>query len=217
MPKQKMNYSNSCVYKICCNDINITDCYVGSTTNLNERRRHHKDACNNENSNSYNYNVYKFIRDNGGWGNWTVVLVESYSDCKSREELLRFERYHIEQLEATLNRQVPGRTLKEYCQDNSEKIKEYKKKHYKNNSEKIKEDQKQYRKNNTEKIKENQKQYYKNNAEKIKENKKEYRENNTEKIKERNKEKIECEFCKSIVQKCSLPRHYKSKKCLATR
>jgi hypothetical protein len=202
MPKQKMNYSNSCVYKICCNDINITDCYVGSTTNLIERRRHHKSACNNKKGKDYNYNVYKFIRDNGGWGNWTVVLVESYSECKSREELLRFERYHMEQLEAKLNRQVPGRTKTEYDKDNSEKIKEQKKEYYQNNSEKIKEYRKEYRQDNVEKIKE----YLK-----------EYRQNNAEKIKEKKKEKIECNFCKSLVQKGGLPRHHKTKKCLATR
>jgi hypothetical protein len=202
MPKQKMNYSNSCVYKICCNDINITDCYVGSTTNLIERRRHHKSACNNKKGKDYNYNVYKFIRDNGGWGNWTVVLVESYSECKSREELLRFERYHMEQLEAKLNRQVPGRTKTEYDKDNSEKIKEQKKEYYQNNSEKIKE----YRK-----------EYCQDNVEKIKEYLKEYRQNNAEKIKEKKKEKIECNFCKSLVQKGGLPRHHKTKKCLATR
>jgi hypothetical protein len=194
MPKKAMNYSNNCVYKICCNDINITDCYVGSTTNLIERRRHHKCACNNENNKHYNYNVYKFIRDNGGWGNWTVVLVESYPECKSKEELLKFERYHMEKLEATLNSCVPGRTHKQYYKDNAEKIKQYNK----NNSEKIKEYQKQYGKNNSEKIKEYAKEYYQNNIEKI-------------------KEQTECEFCHSFVRKDNLFRHHKSKKCLATR
>ena len=56
------------------------------------------------------------------------------------------------------------------------------------------------------------KKYRQNNVKKIKE----YRKNNSKKIKERNSEKVECNFCKSIVQKCSLPRHHKSKKCLAT-
>ena len=153
MPRKATNYSNSCVYKICCNDINIKDCYVGSTTNLNKRKRRHKSGCNNENSKDYNYNVYKFIRDNGGWDNWTVVLMESYSECKSKEELLRFERYHMEKLETTLNSQVPGRTKKEY--------------------------DKEYKKNKC-------------------------------------KEKIECKFCHSVVRKDNLPRHHKSKKCLAT-
>ena len=208
MPKKEINYSNSCVYKICCNDINITDCYVGSTTNLIERRRTHKGACNNENSKHSNYNVYKFIRDNGGWGNWTVVLVESYPECKSKKELHKFERYHMEQLEAKLNSQVPGRTLKEYYQNNSEKIKEY----YQNNSEKFKE----YYQNNSEKIKEQTKEYYQNNSEKIKEQTKEYKKNNSEKIKEKRKEKIECEFCHSVVRKDDMSRHHKTKKCLAT-
>ena len=139
MPRKEMNYSNSCVYKICCNDINIKDCYVGSTTNLNERRRQHKSRCYNENSKKYNYNVYKFIRDNGGWSNWVVVLVESYSECNSREELLKFERYHMEKLESTLNSCIPGRTQKEYDKDNAEKIKERQKEYYQNNTEQIKE------------------------------------------------------------------------------
>ena len=227
MPRKEMNYSNSCVYKICCNDINIKDLYVGSTaTKLNVRRREHKSACNNKNSKSYNLNVYKFIRDNGGWDNWTVILVESYPNCKSRKELHKFERYHMEILESTLNSIIPSRTkkesrednkehYKEYRKNNSEKIKEYSKEYYRNNIEKIKEKKKeydkQYKKDNIEKIKE----YRKNNSEKKKEYGKEYYRNNIEKIKEKNKEKIECEFCKSIVQKCGISHHHKSKKCLA--
>jgi hypothetical protein len=235
MPKKAVNYSNSCVYKICCNDINIKDCYVGSTTNLYKRRIQHKGGCYNEKHKSYNYNVYKFIRDNGGWGNWTVVLVESYTECKSREELFRFERYHMEKLEATLNRQVPGRPIKEYrkeyyqnnfekikenhkeyYQNNSEKIKENHKEYYQNNSEKIKKYEKEYYQNNSEKKKEYDKEYYQNNSEKKKEYEKEYRRNNSEKISESRKEKVECEFCHSVVQKNSMYRHHKSKKCLAT-
>jgi len=208
MPRKAINYSNSCVYKICCNDINITDCYVGSTTNFNKRKKDHKSACYNENNKDYNYNVYKFIRDNGGWDNWTVVLVESYHECKSKKELHKFERYHMEQLEAKLNSQVPGRTPKEYRKNNSEKKKEYDKEYCQNNADKMKE----YRKNNSEKKKEYDKEYRQDNVEKIKEKEKKYRQNNAERI----KEKVECKFCKSIVQKCSLSRHRKTKKCLAT-
>jgi hypothetical protein len=134
---------------------------------LNGRRRAHKGACNNENCKDYNLNVYKFIRENGNWGNWTVILVESYPECKSKKELHKFERYHMEKLEAKLNSQVPGRTPKEYRKNNSEKKKEYEK-------------------------------------------------NNADRIKKRKKEKVECNFCKSLVQKCSLPRHHKTKKCLDT-
>jgi hypothetical protein len=34
MPKTNIDYSNSIVYKIVCNDLNILFCYVGSTTNF---------------------------------------------------------------------------------------------------------------------------------------------------------------------------------------
>ena len=50
------------IYKIVCNDLNITDCYVGSSINFKRRKGEHKSSCNNPNSKIYNLNVYKFIR-----------------------------------------------------------------------------------------------------------------------------------------------------------
>jgi hypothetical protein len=128
-----MDYSKSVVYKICCKDIDIKDCYVGSTTCLRVRRSDHKSACNNQKGKEYNKLAYQFIRDNGGWDNWQVVMVEEYPECKSGEELLKYEREHMEMLRATLNKVVIGRTQKEYQEDNKEKIsvknKEYREKH----------------------------------------------------------------------------------------
>ena len=66
MPKEVIDYSNTIIYKIVCNDPNITDCYVGSTTNIVKRRQSHKSVCNNENSKLFNFYVYQFIRENGG-------------------------------------------------------------------------------------------------------------------------------------------------------
>ena len=50
-------------YKIQSMDINITDTYVGKTTNLKKRESYHKHTCNNPNSNYYNLKLYNFIRD----------------------------------------------------------------------------------------------------------------------------------------------------------
>tara|TARA_R110000796_G_scaffold249829_1_gene378067 strand:+ start:459 stop:1004 length:546 start_codon:yes stop_codon:yes gene_type:complete len=152
MPKKEMDYSKCCVYKICCNDISVKDCYVGSTTNLVQRRRAHKNICNNEKDKGYNYYVYKFIRNNGGWNNWGVVLVQEYPDCKCREELLKFERHHTEILGATLNKQVQGRTKEEYYQDNKESLLKKNKVYHQNNKEKRNEYSKEYHQNNNEKI-----------------------------------------------------------------
>ena len=207
MTKKEMDYSKSIIYKICCNDISITDCYVGSTTNLVQRRRDHKSICSNEKNKKYNINVYKFIRDNGSWDNWSVVLVQEYPECKCREELLKFERHHMELLGATLNKSIPGRTGKEYRQDNKERIAEY----HQNNKERIAEKSREYRQNNKEKLNEGSREYYQDNKERIAE----YYQENKETINEVRKEKVECEFCKSLVRKSHIRRHQNSLKCLA--
>ena len=66
-----IDYVKTIIYKICCNDETIKECYVGHTTNFKQRKIEHKFACCNENSKSYNCKVYSFIRDNGGFNNWT--------------------------------------------------------------------------------------------------------------------------------------------------
>ena len=76
MTKKPINYENACIYKLCCKDTNITDCYVGSTTSFRSRKSKHKSNCNKENNKDYNRKVYQFIRDNGGWNNWDMILIE---------------------------------------------------------------------------------------------------------------------------------------------
>jgi hypothetical protein len=73
MPKLPIDYSKGFIYKLCCLDVNVKDIYIGSSTNFKERRKGHKKRCNNEKQKSYNIYVYKFIRDNGGWDNWTMI------------------------------------------------------------------------------------------------------------------------------------------------
>jgi len=228
MPKTPIDYSKSCIYKICCKDTSITDIYVGSTTNFTKRKCNHKSYCNNENAKHYHYNVYQFIRDNGGWDNWDIVLVEKVN-VNDGNELRKEERKWIEQLNATLNKKIPTRTKseyeKEYRENNKEKILEYQKEYHENNKEKIsekgkkwrednKEKLKQYYENNKDKIKKRDKEYYENNKDKIKEYHKDWYENNKDKIKEQRKEKVNCPICNSVITKEYLKKHQKSKKCL---
>ncbi|NIQ13077.1 MAG: GIY-YIG nuclease family protein [Candidatus Dadabacteria bacterium] len=157
MPKTEINYSNACIYKLVCNDINIPECYVGSTTNFSQRKRTHKSKCNK----NYNIYVYQFIRGHGGWDNWSMIKIEDH-ECKDGNDLRARERYYIEHLKAELNKTIPLRTHKEYrkqyYQDNKNKESEQCKQYYLDNSDKIKEQQKQYYLDNKEKIKEQQSQ-----------------------------------------------------------
>ena len=54
MPKTPIDYSKACIYKICRKDIEIKEVYVGSTTNLIQRRKGHKTRCNNGKSKGHN-------------------------------------------------------------------------------------------------------------------------------------------------------------------
>ncbi len=129
-----VNYNKSTIYKLCCKDTEITDEYVGSTTNFNRRKACHKSKCHSETGHSYNYRVYECIRDNGGWDNWDMVEIEKY--CASdKNDLHKRERYWIEILKSNLNKQIPSKTkdeIKEYQ-------KEYWEEYYEKNQEKIKE------------------------------------------------------------------------------
>jgi len=153
MPKIAIDYSKTIIYKLCCNDINITDIYIGHTTDFKSRKNQHKQCCNNEKNKKHNINVYQFIRDNGGWDNWYMVMVEEYS-CNSLLEATKRERYYIEELKATLNSNIPSRTKKEYRIDNLELHKKWDKERRLNNIEIFKEKDKLYYENNKDKIKE---------------------------------------------------------------
>ena len=134
MPRIEIDWSKTIIYKLVCNDVNIKDCYVGATTNFNKRKAQHKSKCNNENDRKYSINVYQFIRNNGNWNNWSMIMIEEYKICKNQLESNARERYWIELLEAKLNSQIPTRTMKEYNTINKEKNKIY----YQNNKERYK-------------------------------------------------------------------------------
>jgi len=196
MPKVSINYSNTIIYKLVhFYDLNDENIYVGHTTNIVQRKYKHKSSCGNPNDKEYNLKVYKFIRENGGWDQWNMILIEKYP-CNIVNEAIARERYWKKELNATLNTVEPGRTVKEWCEDNKEYLKEHKKKYYQNNIEYFKNQKKEYHENNREKMNQKHKEWY---------------ENNKEEINEKRKEKITCE-CGIILRKDSMPDHRKSNK-----
>lgn len=151
-------YQNSIIYKLChCNDLENKNIYVGSTTNFRNRKNQHKVSYYNERSKKYNYKVYQFIRDNGGWDEWQMIPIEVFP-CNDKKELEVRERHHIELLKPKLNKQIPTRTEKEYKNDNNEFYKKYKKEWSNNNKEKVKENKKNWYEDNKEEIAEKRKE-----------------------------------------------------------
>jgi hypothetical protein len=140
-------------YKIVCKDENITDCYVGSTTNFNQRKRCHKG-----NSKQYNCKVYQFIRDNGNWENWEMIIIDTI-ECETKKDAHKKENEYMIGLNATLNtykapiytdkKEYNNEYMKQYRINNKEYYKEYNKEYMK-----------QYRIDNKEYYKEYKRQYY---------------------------------------------------------
>jgi predicted GIY-YIG superfamily endonuclease len=125
MPKHAINYEKTVIYKICCNDLSITDCYIGHTTDFIKRKYKHKSTCINENSKYHNFKVYQTIRQNGGWENWSMIQLEEIN-CKNNLEAAARERYWYENLNAKLNTCMPNRSKyeskKNYAKNHIEKL-----------------------------------------------------------------------------------------------
>jgi hypothetical protein len=102
MPKVDIDYSNTLFYKISCRDTNITDVYIGHTTNFVQRKYGHKQACNNPKYANYNCKVYNIIRQNGGWDNWRMDII-AYHECKDLHEARTKEQEYFILYNATLN------------------------------------------------------------------------------------------------------------------
>jgi len=120
------NYQNGLIYTIRERGTdNIF--YVGSTVCLRKRRNRHKYCCTNVDNKSYNYEVYQYIRSIGGWE--MIILEELHAfPCDTRQELELEEgsvyKEYIGKGYVLKNGQVPGRTNKQYKQDNRERIAE---------------------------------------------------------------------------------------------
>jgi hypothetical protein len=210
MPKQPIDYSKTIIYKIVCNDLNITDTYVGHTTNMVKRRYNHKDHCNNKNrSKFYNLKIYQTIRDNGGWENWSMIQICEFP-CNNEEEARREERKFYEVLNANLNMINPCRKQKEYRDDNKVKIAKRHVEYREANKDKIAEYKKIYSHENIDKIKQRKKRYYDDNKSDILEKLKIWKEKNKDILKEKRKEKYLC-CCGITLTTIHKLRHEKSK------
>jgi hypothetical protein len=130
------DYKNGKIYKIWSPMGN--EIYIGSTIQpLYARFHQHKIA--RECRSKILFEKYDDVR---------IELIECVS-CDNREQLNKKEGEYIRKLDC-VNKNMAGRTYKEWCEDNKENRKEYDKKYNKDNKEKRNE----YYENNKEKIKE---------------------------------------------------------------
>ena len=192
---QIKDYKNTEIYYICCKDIEISDIYVGHSTNFYKRMYKHKSTCTNRKGKRYNQYLYKFIRHHGGWDNWQMILIEKYP-CNDKKEAESRERYWFEYLRPSLNKNRPTITRDEsleykrnYNNQNKEKLIEYHQQYYIQNKNKLLEYQQQYKNKNKEKLLEYGHEYYNQNKNKLNQYEHDYYQKNKEIIQEKQKNK----------------------------
>ena len=165
-----MDYKNGKIYQI-LNSVN-DDIYIGSTTQpLSKRMGEHRTAMKRGSI----YLVHQKMRELGV-EHFYIELIEMYP-CDSVEELLKREGRFIREI-GTLNKQIAGRSKKEYYIDNKDHIIDCVKQYYEDNKDKIREYKKQHSEINKDTIREYKKEYYQANKDKIRERMKQYYENN---------------------------------------
>ena len=109
--------------------------YYGSTTKtLNRRLSNHKYEAKSKNVSSH------ILFQNGAIPKIELIEEVEFDDIK---ELRERERYYIKNLDC-INKDIPGRTQKEYNLDNKDKIKKQQKEHYEQNKDKILQKKKEY-------------------------------------------------------------------------
>ena len=142
-----IDYSNTLIYKIACNDPLIPDFYLGYTT------MGHATLCDKfqQRCKKDTWFVCAFIRNHGGFQNWHIERLSILSCSCALQARIELRKHFDASIPVpSLNKQVPTRTNSEYSK-----------------TEKSKATQEKYRGANREKIHELQSNIYQRNKEKI--------------------------------------------------
>lgn len=185
------NYQNGKVYVIRTHKSD--DFYIGSTTiPLSKRLCQHKQDYKRFKKGKRNYiTSFKIIENEDAY-------IELLEECPFDNKMLLDKREgELIRANKCVNKCIPGRTQKEYNEDNKDEILKQKKEYYEINKVKISKQSKEYYLDNKDK----KKQYAEKNKDKISERmkgySKEYRKTNKDILSEKAKKHIECD-CGSV-------------------
>lgn len=123
------------IYKICCDNCpNFV--YVGSTKAFRQRKNSHKKDYNKGDTKK----LYTTIRENGGWDNWRMVILEDCGEISLTEARIKEEEWRVK-LNGNLNSYK--------CHRTEEEKKEYDNEY--NNREDVRERKAQWQRDNKDK------------------------------------------------------------------
>ena len=102
MPKTKIDYGHTIIYKIACKDSKVKYVYVGYTTNFIQRKYFHKNNCVNHAATNYDDRLYAVIRKHGGWENWKMENIH-VCNCEDYNAAKKMVQEYAVTLRTTLN------------------------------------------------------------------------------------------------------------------
>lgn len=112
-----------CIYKVIKKDDDKI-LYIGSTSNINQRIINHKSDCYNVKSSGHSKKLYKYIRKNGEWEDYTFTVIENNIEGDLEER----EKYYINKEKPLLNITTPNVTSEEIIMKAKETTKKYREK-----------------------------------------------------------------------------------------
>ncbi len=115
MPRIAIDYTNTIIYKIQHTDKEEL-IYVGHTTDFTKRKSAHKLITRSEKNKAYNRNLYKMIRDNGGWESFNMIEIKKFS-CTNKREAEAEEDKVMREYKATMNMIRAFRTTEDTKED----------------------------------------------------------------------------------------------------
>ena len=92
-----MNEQIIYIYEIYCKDCNVKDNYIGQTECIEQRLNQHMNL-----SKTSDFKLYRCIRDNGGWENWEMKILDEQL-CQTEYETRQLEQQYIDYHKPTLN------------------------------------------------------------------------------------------------------------------
>jgi hypothetical protein len=170
-------YSRGKIYQIVCNKTGLV--YVGSTIEPTLCRRlagHVKNYRHYLTGLSHYVTSYKIIENE----DYQILLLENYS-CESKDQLTKKEGEYIRTM-TCVNKNIPGRSVKEWYHDNKEIVLKKTAEYYRANKEVRSIKASEYHEVHKEEINQRKKEYYKENRDKINQRHIEYYKTNKEEI-----------------------------------
>ena len=179
------DYQKGKIYRIW--DSTFTKCYIGSTCeSLSQRMSSHRKNYKTHKIDGKGFTTADMLFDEYGIENCKIEIIENYP-CNSKAELHAREGQYQRENER-INKNIAGRNMKQYNEDNKDKRREYNKQRYETHKEHILHKCKQWKMNNPDKRKEQSKR-----------------------DREKRKENVQCE-CGCMLQKNTITRHKQSSK-----